>query len=77
MKSYQVNSEIIGKKCECIFTGKMVTGKIVETSVDKYSANVKVKFDEVQTWGNNEYRSCWSSARIIDEFGSLKYLKLL
>ncbi len=28
MKTIEVNKELIGKRCECIFTGLMVTGVI-------------------------------------------------
>ena len=30
MKTTEVNKELIGKRCECIFTGLMVTGIIEE-----------------------------------------------
>lgn len=31
MKTTEVNKELIGKRCECIFTGLMVTGVIEDT----------------------------------------------
>ena len=31
MKTTEVNKELIGRRCECIFTGLMVTGVIEDT----------------------------------------------
>ena len=45
MKTTEVNKELIGRRCECIFTGLMVTGVIEDTQEDKYTAGVKVRFD--------------------------------
>ena len=48
MKTTEVNKELIGKRCECIFTGMMVTGVIEDIKGNKYSVNMKVSFDEPQ-----------------------------
>lgn len=77
MKTTEVNKNIIGKRCKCIFTGLMVTGTIEDTEITKYSAAVKVRFDEPHQWGNEEYKSDWSSARLCDEFGSLHHLEII
>ena len=38
MKTTEVNKELIGKRCECIFTGLMVTGVIEDTEENEQSA---------------------------------------
>ena len=48
MKTTEVNKELIGRRCECIFTGMMVTGVIEDIDENKYSVNVKVHFDKPQ-----------------------------
>ena len=77
MKTSEVNDSIIGKRCKCIFTGLMVTGVIESVNVNKYSAEVRVRFDEPHTWGNEIYEYDWAHARLHDEFGSLQYLKII
>ena len=52
MKTNEVNDGIIGKRCKCVFTGLMVTGVIESINVNKYSAEVMVRFDEPHSWGN-------------------------
>ena len=46
MKTTEVNKNLIGRRCECIFTGMMVTGVIEDIEENKYSVNVKVHFDK-------------------------------
>ena len=41
MKTTEVNKNLIGRRCECIFTGMMVTGVIEDIEENKYSVNVK------------------------------------
>ena len=65
MKTTEVNKNLIGRRCECIFTGMMVTGVIEDIEENKYSVNVKVHFDKPQQWGKT------------DEFGTLHHLRLL
>ena len=81
MKTNEVNDSIIGKRCKCIFTGAMVTGVIesvnVNVNVNKYSAEVMVRFDEPHTWGNEIYEYDWAHGRLHDEFGSLQYLEII
>ena len=77
MKMTEVNKELIGKRCECISFGAMVTGVIEEVSVTKYTAGVKVRYDKPQRWGNEILHSDWTHGDKDDEFGSLKYLRLL
>ena len=77
MKTTEVNKELIGKRCECIFTGMMVTGVIEDIKGNKYSVNVKVSFDEPQQWGDDLYTEDWAWGRKTDEFGTLYHLRLL
>lgn len=77
MKTTEVNEELIGKRCKSVFTGLMVTGAIEEININKYSAEVKVRFDEPQNWGGELYKFNWSSARLCDEFGSLNHLEII
>jgi len=56
MKAIEVNKEIIGKRCKSIFTGMMVAGTIEDIEIDKYTANVKVRFDEPHQWGECLYK---------------------
>lgn len=77
MKTIEVNDSLIGKRCKCIFMGLMVTGVIEETGVDKYTAEVKVCFDEPHRWGNEVFEYDFSSARLCDEFGSLRHLEII
>ena len=77
MKATEVNEEIIGKRCKCIFTGMMVTGIIEEIKIDEHSANVKVRFDEPHQWGDQLFESDWSFVRLHDDFGSLHHLDII
>ena len=45
MKTTEVNKELIGRRCECIFTGLMVTGVIEDTEENEHTKEVKVRFD--------------------------------
>lgn len=70
MKTTEVNKELIGKRCECIFTGLMVTGVIEGIQDDPHSTTVKVRFDHPHQWGDDLYndvgawgRKMTSSAR--------------
>lgn len=77
MKAIEVNKEIIGKRCKSIFTGMMVAGTIEDIEIDKYTANVKVRFDEPHQWGECLYKYDWSFARLDDDFGSLRHLEII
>ena len=52
MKTTEVNKELVGRRCECMCLGSMVTGVIEDITVTKYTAEVKVRYDEPQRWGN-------------------------
>ena len=60
MKTTEVNKNLIGRRCECIFTGMMVTGVIEDIEENKYSVNVKVHFDKPQQWGDDLYTEDWA-----------------
>ncbi|GHV15558.1 hypothetical protein FACS1894179_10110 [Bacteroidia bacterium] len=77
MKATEVNDSLIGKRCKCIFTGLMVTGTIEETGVNRYTAEVKVRFDEPHRWGNEIFEYDFSTARLCDGFGSLRHLEII
>ncbi|GAA6253731.1 hypothetical protein F050043D4_47660 [Bacteroides thetaiotaomicron] len=77
MKTKEVNDSIIGKRCKSIFTSMMVTGVIEEINITKYTAEVKVRFDEPHNWGGELYKCNWSHARLCDEFGSLHHLEII
>ncbi len=77
MKTTEVNDNIIGKRCKCIFTGLMVTGTIEDIKITQYTAEVKVRFDESHNWGGELYNSDWAHARLHDEFGSLHHLEII
>ena len=77
MKTTEINQSIIGKRCECMFTGMMVKGIITEIEDCKYSVNVKVVFDSPQLGGDDMYEHDWTWGRKSDPFGPLKYLKLI
>lgn len=77
MKTTEVSKDLIGKRCECIFTGMMVTGVIEDTEENEYSVNVKVRFDHPHQWGDDFYTEDWAWGRKSDEFGTLRHLRLL
>jgi hypothetical protein len=77
MKVSEVNKEIIGNRCRCIFTAMMVTGVIEEVMFDRHTANVKVRFDEPVRWGDGIYNHTWAHARLSDDFGSLRHLEII
>lgn len=77
MKTTEVSKDLIGKRCECIFTGMMVTGVIEDTEENEYSVNVKVRFDHPHQWGDDFYMEDWAWGRKSDEFGTLCHLRLL
>ena len=61
MKTTEVNKNLIGRRCECIFTGMMVTGVIEDIEENKYSVNVKVHFDKPAHRG----RLCVHDSRLV------------
>ena len=76
MKTTEISKNLIGKRCECIFTGMMVTGVIEDTEENEYSVNVKVRFDHPHQWGDDFYTEDWAWGRKSDEFGTLRHLRL-
>ena len=60
MKTTEVNKELIGRRCECIFTGLMVTGVIEDIQDDQHSIAVKVRFDHPHQWGDDLYNDVWA-----------------
>ena len=70
MKTTEVNKELIGRRCECIFTGLMVTGVIEDTEENEHTIEVKVRFDHPHQWGDDLYNDVWAWGRKIDDFGA-------
>ena len=77
MKTTEVNNSIIGKRCECMFTGMLVTGTIVDIEENQHTADVKVRYDQPHQWGDCSYTEGWSWDRKHDEFGTLKHLSII
>lgn len=77
MKTTEVNKELIGKRCECICLGSMVTGVIEDVTVTKYTAEVKVRYDKPQCWGGQLFYTDCVIGNKADEFGPLQYLRIL
>ena len=67
MKTTEVNRELIGRRCECIFTGLMVTGVIEDTEENEHSTAVKVRFDRPHQWGDDLYNDVRAWGRKTDE----------
>ena len=63
MKTTEVNKELIGKRCECIFTGLMVTGVIEDTEENEHTIEVKVRFDHPHQMCGRGGAKLTSSAR--------------
>ena len=71
MKTTEVNKELVGRRCECMCLGSMVTGVIEDITVTKYTAEVKVRYDEPQRWGNESFAQrlgAWGQGRRIRLF---------
>ena len=77
MKAAEVTTDLIGKRCKCIFTGLMVTGTIEDIKISEHTAEVKVRYDKPHQWGNQSYESGWAFARLHDDFGSLRHLEII
>ena len=77
MKANEVNEELIGKRCKCIFSGLMVTGTIENIKIDEHSAEVNVRYDKPHQWGNQSCETGWAFARLHDDFGSLCHLAII
>lgn len=77
MKTADVNKNLIGRRCECICLGTMVTGEIIEVNDNRYTSDVKVCYDQPQRWRSDLYTEEWIWGRKDDEFGPLQYLRLL
>lgn len=77
MKAKDVNEELIGKRCKCVFSGLMVTGTIEDVKIDENTAEVFVRYDKPHQWGNGIYQTGWSFARLHDDFGSLRHLEVI
>lgn len=77
MKANDVNEELIGKRCKCVFSGLMVTGTIEDIKIDENTAEVFVRYDKPHQWRNGIYQTGWSFARLHDDFGSLRHLEVI
>lgn len=77
MKTKEVNESIIGKKCECIFTGMIIEGVIDSFASNETVTTVEITYDRPHIWGGHIYTKGVAWARNHDEFGSLKFLQIL
>lgn len=72
-----LGNKIIGEHVECIFTGMLVTGIVIKVVENAYTIGVIVKYDNPHNWGDQYFYEGDASARKFDDFGSLKYLKII
>ena len=77
MKTSEVNNSLIGKRCTVMSFGILKTGTIIETNVTEHTAGVFVELDTPTNWGGEFYSIEENSARLSDEFGSLKHVTLI
>lgn len=77
MKTTDVNKDLIGRRCECINLGMIITGVIEQVNTTRYTAEVKVRYDKPQRWGQEILHNGWSQGDKEDESGSLQHLRLL
>lgn len=77
MKAKEVNEELIGKRCKCVFSGLMVTGIIEDIKISEHTAEVFVHYDKPHQWGSGLYQTGWSFVRLHDDFGSLRHLEII
>ena len=76
MKTTEVNSSIIGRKCVGITFGELVEGVI--TNIEENEHNVTVYFDHKPVnWGGYIYTNSSNWARKRDQFGSLHHMTLI
>lgn len=76
MKLKDVNTGLIGKKVEISVTGLIVKGIIKGIFENEYSKGIEVSHEPIQ-WGNQILTNTISTARKFDEFGNLRYAKLI
>ena len=83
MKTNEVNDNLIGKRCKCLFLGKMVTGKIIRIKTNKYCVQVLVSFDTPQYFDRGSDRERYIKEWVIgwfsgfDNGGNLRFLELI
>lgn len=73
----EVNKGLIGKRVSGIFTSMRVEGHVSEIIDNEYSKGVKIELDDPVNWGGYYYHSYTSTARKMDNWGNLKYTKLI
>ena len=77
MKTSEVNESLIGKKVSGIFTAMEVTGTITAIVENKYTKGVRIKLDKPVRWGSEAFTQYESTARVEDEWGNLKYTRII
>jgi hypothetical protein len=77
MKTSEVNESLIGKKVSGIFTALEVTGTITGIIENEYTTGVRIKLVRGDKATGEIYTEYDSTARICDEFGNLKYTKVI
>lgn len=77
MKTSEVNESLVGRRCDGIAFGIMVTGTITAVEVNDFSAVVFFNYDRPVNWGGYDYTKGDNWARTHDEFGSLCHMRLI
>ena len=77
MKTSEVNENLIGKRVAGVFTAMEVSGTI--TGIVDYGCDkgVRIRLDEGVNWGDEIFHEYESTARVDDEFGNLKYTRVI
>ena len=77
MRTTEVNESLIGKRVAGVFTAMDVTGTITAIVDDGFSKGVRIKLDNGVNWGGEIYHEYESTARVEDEWGNLKYTRII
>lgn len=77
MRTTEVNESLIGKRVAGVFTAMEVTGTITGIVDDGFSKGVKIKLDNGVNWGNEIFHEYESTVRVEDEWGNLKYTRII
>lgn len=76
MKTTEINSSMIGRKCTGIVFGELVQGTIID--IEETECSVVVYFSHKPVnWGGDIYTKSSNWARKRDQFGSLEHLTLI
>lgn len=77
MRTTEVNESLIGKRVAGVFTAMEVTGTVTGIVDDGFSKGVRIKLDNGVNWGNEIFHEYENTARVEDEWGNLKYTRII